>query len=533
MPIDTPIIAVAITFVLHSTIAVSAVWLGQRFIRDPRARVLAWRAALIAPLLSTAFQLGAGYLPPLSWSLSSHAAVPAAAAAVADTGDVATASVRWSQLLAGLWALGAAFGLWRFSLTWLRTRRVLKGRQEVIDDAAVDALMELRRRAKIRRRIRLTASEELAAPIAHGRSEIVLSRHAVDQLPAPQLAAVIAHELAHLQHRDPIWLRVLAVVESFTFISPMSFVAARAHAEAVELAADDWARRFTGSGEALARALAEIAAHRENVGGVGHASNQAWVPGASGGKLVPRVERLLAPAATAPAERGMASVAGLLALVAGLALAAPAVHWGCSRGQAKRPAVPRKTVAKAYAVPAQRRGASACCGHAHGAQASMVISGGEGEPTIILRGQVPGVHAGGVHVHVPDIELDIDVDLDDLEGLADLADLADLAELAELGELAELAELAELGEVGERVELELRRAERDRAHAQRDLQRAERDRARAERDRARAERDEARAIRDRARAARERARAAGKRAQQTREKVEGLRRQSEQGIVAL
>jgi Zn-dependent protease with chaperone function len=127
------------------------------------------------------------------------------------------------------------------------------------------------------------------------RSRIVISAGALDLLDQAELAAVLAHERAHLRARhDLVLLPFTALLRAFRW----SAVACEAHASVsllVEMLADDRALRHRPARE-LATALLRVGA-----AGGGHAPLGALA--AADGQVAARVSRLLRPAPrlTAPA----------------------------------------------------------------------------------------------------------------------------------------------------------------------------------------------------------------------------------------
>lgn len=105
----------------------------------------------------------------------------------------------------------------------------------------------------------LEDSVPLAYCVPRGwHSLTVLSRGLLDRLGAEELAAVIAHERAHLDQRHDI---LLVAFRAWHSALPWFPIAARAAEEVdilVELLADDNARRVVSDG-ALARAIAAVA----------------------------------------------------------------------------------------------------------------------------------------------------------------------------------------------------------------------------------------------------------------------------------
>ncbi len=116
------------------------------------------------------------------------------------------------------------------------------------------------------------------------RPRILVSRALPDRLPADQLRAALAHEMAHVAKRDPLLGAGLMAVRALLFFNPAVQVAARAAVQEMERRADDVAIEITGAPEALMRGL--LTGYREGEGR--RATARGW-PGAEGlGRLLDR-----------------------------------------------------------------------------------------------------------------------------------------------------------------------------------------------------------------------------------------------------
>jgi beta-lactamase regulating signal transducer with metallopeptidase domain len=124
------------------------------------------------------------------------------------------------------------------------------------------------------------------------RSAIVISAGALDLLDQAELAAVLAHERAHLRERhDLVLLPFTALLRAFRW----SRIARQAHAAVallVEMHADDCARRHRPARE-LATALLRVGAAG---GGRAPAGTLAASEAGTSGEVTARVMRLLRPA---------------------------------------------------------------------------------------------------------------------------------------------------------------------------------------------------------------------------------------------
>jgi hypothetical protein len=172
------------------------------------------------------------------------------------------------------------------------------------------------------RRIRLFVAPDLATPLSFGwvRPAICVPPRALAELSPEEQETMLAHELAHLKRRDPVWLSLAWFVERVFFFQPLNRVA-RAHLhDAAELLCDEWAVRRTGNRVALASCLARIAGWIVGPARALPATSMAEGHGRS--RLGQRIERLLDEHALrreessrgwiAPVATGMLTVAVLV-----------------------------------------------------------------------------------------------------------------------------------------------------------------------------------------------------------------------------
>ncbi|MFL5585662.1 MAG: HEAT repeat domain-containing protein, partial [Gemmatimonadaceae bacterium] len=212
------------------------------------------------------------------------------------------------------WALVALI----FGLSYVARRLILVGRlgdRDVVPEGALlEMLRELASEAGLRRTPRLTSTSRISSPIALGINEICVPDTALTDLDIEQQRSLLAHELAHLARRDPVWLGVASLIERIFWIQPLNRVANRQIARSAEFLCDDWAVRRTGSGIHLARCLAQVAewiqASPLGVPVAGMAEERSL--------LVSRVDRLLAGVKPNNRSRrglALAAVAVLIAMI--------------------------------------------------------------------------------------------------------------------------------------------------------------------------------------------------------------------------
>lgn len=145
-----------------------------------------------------------------------------------------------------------------------------------------------------------------------GRGQTVITRGALDLLSAAELAAVVAHERAHLRARHDVALTpVLALARAFPFV-PLLAAAARELPVLLEMCADDAAARRHGRG-AIAGALRSLSTHGSPEGTLA----------AGGSSAATRIDRLTRTPRRRVGTRAAFSSAALL-LLAGPLVAAVA-----------------------------------------------------------------------------------------------------------------------------------------------------------------------------------------------------------------
>lgn len=350
-------VAWLLTYALHSTLFLSLAWLVSRRLaqRMPAVEEAVWRFALVAGLVTASLQIAAGYQPLTgTWRLAAAESAPAVSARALDSltarpalsratsprapEDLPTAPrAEASQSLfrpslpsipvafAGLWLAGALLLSARWLAAYLMLRRRLRPRPQVVEAPMVSILGELRERAGLQDRVRLTCSSRLPVPVALGlrRQEICVPPRALVGLAPEQQEGMLAHELAHLVRRDPFWLAFGRVLASVFFFQPLNWIAVRRLREISELLCDEWAVGRTGRPVSLARCLAEVAGWSFVPLGSLTAPGMADRPS----HLGVRIRRLLEEARS-PQRRVHPALlaAGMVVLVVAVAAAAPGVQ---------------------------------------------------------------------------------------------------------------------------------------------------------------------------------------------------------------
>lgn len=213
----------------------------------------------------------------------------------------------WVSILLLLWAAGSGMLLLRRVAALVRLRFQLAPRRPVEVPELLRTARALARSSGLRRPVRLSCSERLPVPIALGRREVCLPVRALEEMPASWQHGMLAHEMAHLRRRDPMWLLVASLVEGLFFFQPLNRTARRGMQRCAEYLCDDEAARHAGDGRELASCLAQVASWLTTGGPTLHG-----VTGMAreSSELVTRVQRLVG---RAPRHRRVPAWAGWLA----------------------------------------------------------------------------------------------------------------------------------------------------------------------------------------------------------------------------
>lgn len=160
-------------------------------------------------------------------------------------------------LIAGILTLAIA----SIVLALYRLRSELSGRRLIVSGRVCELFDDLCDRAGVSREILLSRSNRIASPVAMGllKPEICLPERALEELSDPELEVMIAHELAHIVRRDPLWALICHVMSTLLIIQPLNIIAARRLRELAEFECDGWAAAHCDGALPLAKCLTEVA----------------------------------------------------------------------------------------------------------------------------------------------------------------------------------------------------------------------------------------------------------------------------------
>ena len=280
--------------------------LARVSLRDPRLRYAAGVAALAAMPLALAVTTLVAFL-----------------GRPADPGGMALAGMAPEPVpswVLGAWLAGESLLLARWTGGWWLLHRLGRRASAEVPASWRTMTHELAQALGLRQPLRLRISDELDAPLAFGfaRSLLVFPRGIEQALGLEGVRALLAHELAHLARHDTRVLLLQRLVETLLFYHPVCWWISRKVSDDREFCTDDLAVEILGDRQVYARALAGLEASRSGGHGLALAAH--------GGRLMPRLLRLVASPRSEPAGRFTPYALGggfLLLLLGGALLATP------------------------------------------------------------------------------------------------------------------------------------------------------------------------------------------------------------------
>ncbi|MFL5307278.1 MAG: M56 family metallopeptidase [Polyangia bacterium] len=310
-----------VTYGVHAAIAAVVAEVVVRLARpSPADEHRLWKMALALPLVTACVAvlfggsaLGRTLLP--AWATLTR---------IPGSRPVATASAPFlspllgprAVLLAALAAtVGVVGGAARFAVGFARLRRRLRDRHTSVDPRLASALARISARFAVGD-VELTESAHLATPAALGARTVCFPAGSTASLTDVEVEAVLAHELAHLERRDPAWFFFAGLVEGALWMQPFNRRVVARLRRSAELACDERAVAATGDALGLARGLSLFAHAAQAVPAWADAHPAFGGAAAGTHALVDRVRRLADPEPAAhPAARRFQAAAAILVLV--------------------------------------------------------------------------------------------------------------------------------------------------------------------------------------------------------------------------
>lgn len=313
----TTLSAFLITYALHSTFMIGGAWLIlciRRTVFSPGLRLQLWKLAIVAPVITASLATGFN-LPHVGFKFSladegaassritndpSGSGVPSelpsdstfasgsgestvqvgrdfktrtasplipenapADSSNASSGPASSLRGRFVILVSAGWLFFASLGVIRLMQEYQRLQ-TLRRNSSVLNHAdLLNSFRRVRCSLGLSRKVVLLSSPQVDGPFAGGIREPYIMFPATyfaqpGQFSPPELDAVLAHELAHVVHRDSGWNLFFQIVCRVLFFQPLNCFAVRESRQEMDFVADSTAGFLLGERVALANCLVRV-----------------------------------------------------------------------------------------------------------------------------------------------------------------------------------------------------------------------------------------------------------------------------------
>lgn len=216
----------------------------------------------------------------------------------------------WLAWIVACWSIGCMLCAMRPLLGWYMLGRLRRVGVSDVPEGVVTAAQRLAERLGLSRRVRVLHSTLARVPIVVGyfRPVILLPVSLVTSIPATQLEAILAHELAHVRRHDFLVNLLQILVETVFFYHPaVWWLSSRLRAER-EYCCDQLVVSTLGDPAEYGRALLAV----EELRG----ADTVFALSASGGRLPERVRRILGMPLNAGRHSSWPALPGFVGVVA-------------------------------------------------------------------------------------------------------------------------------------------------------------------------------------------------------------------------
>lgn len=300
-----------------------------------------------------------------------------------------TASL-WLPWVVMSWLGGVViFSLWN-AVGWLAVQRLRTSSTSLAASALQETAARLARKLGLQRAVSLAASNLIGSPLVIGvfRPLILFPASVLCQLPPNQLEALLAHELAHILRQDYLINLVQRAIETVFFYHPAIWWISAQTCQCREYCCDDIALALTSDRNVYVRALAAVAGAHPKV----------LAPGATGGRLLLRLQRLLkisTPHSSHPA-RWLTGAAGLGLCIAVILILTFRSHSALAQLNAEKiqsPQTPNDALQEQAIQAIENAGGRILRGGAQGSSVTRIIlpnprirgTGGPGATDALLK----------------------------------------------------------------------------------------------------------------------------------------------------
>jgi bla regulator protein blaR1 len=216
------------------------------------------------------------------------------------------------EMITAIWLIGVAVVASGYARRWFQAWRIARCAEVVTGKTESQALLTAMHSFLTIQHATLATSEHVTAPCVFGiwRPKLLWPRGLSERLDERHMAAIIAHELAHVRRRDNLAALMQIVAEALFWFNPLVWRIGKNLLEERERACDEDVLRLCGDRKAYAESIVRLGQYC-----VG--APLAAVSGASSANLERRVTRILqsaVPRRLGIGRRSLLASMGVLAI---------------------------------------------------------------------------------------------------------------------------------------------------------------------------------------------------------------------------
>jgi beta-lactamase regulating signal transducer with metallopeptidase domain len=217
----------------------------------------------------------------------------------------------------GVWLAGVCFLALRAAGGWWRLRSLRRNAQVAVPESVQQSFARVVGQLQLVQPVVLRVSRDLISPMAMGiwRTSVILPLSVAVSLPAEQLEAVLAHELAHIRRWDYFCNLLQTAIECLFFFHPAVWWMSRRTRELREVCCDEIAARTCANPGIYAEALLQMEEQKAE-----HLQLAVALHG-KGGTLLNRIRRVMGERTMEYGSMSVVRIAAAGFVVAGLAVA--------------------------------------------------------------------------------------------------------------------------------------------------------------------------------------------------------------------
>jgi beta-lactamase regulating signal transducer with metallopeptidase domain len=169
--------------------------------------------------------------------------------------------LKWPAYLFLVWIVGILVCGFLYLKKWRDFLLNFKNRSAIRSGSLYTKVMDIKKKAGIKRHIKLTTTSLPGCLFVLGLREICVSDKTFSGLDNQEQKNALAHEIAHLARNDSAWIIAVDILRILFFFQPLIHVASQKLQQESEFICDEWAITYTKDPVSMAKSLVKFFLH--------------------------------------------------------------------------------------------------------------------------------------------------------------------------------------------------------------------------------------------------------------------------------